>query len=69
VTSHGRSSTSQGTGATRISIEMPSISFSATATAAVSATGTPSRRLSVHRRSTSPARAGAIADAANAAIV
>jgi len=50
-------------------IEIPSSSFSATATAAVSETGTPSRRLSVHTRRTSPARAGAIADAANVAIV
>jgi hypothetical protein len=67
-THDGRNGSSQGTGATMTRSEAYSRFFPATTMAVVSAAGTPSRRLSVHTRRTSPARAGAMADAAFAAI-
>ena len=69
VTHAGRSGSNQGNGATNMRIVTPSRSFSAIATAAISAVGTPSRFFSSHTRSSSPARAGASTDAANATIV
>ncbi|MEJ7598716.1 MAG: hypothetical protein WKG01_12480 [Kofleriaceae bacterium] len=65
----GSPGSSHGTGAISATRVIAHSSFSANATAIVDDAGTPSRRFSVITRSTSPARAGAIAEPANAAIV
>jgi hypothetical protein len=65
----GRLGTNHGAGASTTIMQAPSSTFSEIAVAAASTIGTPSRRRSSQTRIASPARTGAIAEAAYAATV